>query len=391
MTARIDGVANDLNSLVVSGHLEGRGITYREERADALTSDFLFRDGWLKAGPVWARQGTNTVQAEGIHFNMGNGYIYFTNTITTVDPVGVFGALGPRTFESFKPFEFPLPPHVVMNGTIPTIDTHTGADVRFDAEIPSFRWRYLAGTNIAATLWWHDGTIIVTNLVGGFHGGRISGNFAADIRDTNDTVLRFDAVVAESQLQSLLNDITPQTNRLEGWLDGRLTVIEAHSRTNGLWRGQGTAKLRDGFLWDLPLFGGVSKVLDKAVPGLGQTRFNSGSATYILTNRTVMTHDLELRSPTVRLRLDGSVDFDTRLNGKLEASIFHDVPVLGPIVNLVLKPVTKLLEYDIKGRLDHPEMELRYIPNFMLAPLHPVETLRELLFIDKSRSTNATP
>ncbi len=391
LKATITGMRNDLHRLLISGNLESRDVTYREERVDALTADFIYQDGWLKAGPVWARQGTNTVQADGIYFNTGNGYLYFTNTVTTVDPVGVFGALGQRTFQSFKPFEFPLPPHVVMNGTIPTVDTHTGADVRFDAEIPSFRWRFLAGTNINATLWWHDGSIIVTNLVGGFHGGRISGNFSADIRDTNDTVLRFDAVVADSQLRSILNDITPQTNRLEGWLDGRLTVVEAHSRTNGPWQGQGTARLRDGFLWDLPLFGGVSKVLDKAVPGLGQTRFNSGSATYILTNRAVVTRDLELRSPTMRLRLNGSVDFDTQLDGKLEATVFRDVPLLGPIVNLVLKPVTKLLEYDIKGRLDHPEMELRYIPNFMLAPLHPVETLRELLLIDRGRLTNAPP
>jgi hypothetical protein len=153
VAATIDGVANDLHSLVVSGHLEDRDVTYREEHADALTADFTFRDGWLKAGPVWARQGTNTVQSEGIHFSTGNGYLYFTNTVTTVDPVGVFGALGPRTFESFRPFEFPLPPHVVMNGAIPTIDTRTGADIRFDAEIPSFRWRFLAGTNIVS--WCH--------------------------------------------------------------------------------------------------------------------------------------------------------------------------------------------------------------------------------------------
>ena len=391
LSATVVGQRKNLGSLSVVGHLESRDVTYREERADALTADFTFQNGWLKAGPVWARQGTNTVQSEGIYFNTANGFLYFTNTVTTVDPVGVFGALGPRTFQSFKPFEFSLPPHVVMNGTIPTVDTRTGADVRFDAEIPNFRWRFLAGTNIAATLWWHDGSIIVTNLVGGFHGGQISGNFTADIRDTNDTVLRFDAVVADSQLRSLLNDITPQTNRLEGWLDGRLTVVEAHSRTNGPWQGQGTARLRDGFLWDLPLFGGVSKVLDKAVPGLGQTRFNSGSATYILTNRSVVTRDLELRSPTMRLRLNGSVDFDTQLDGKLEATVFRDVPLLGPIVNLVLKPVTKLLEYDIRGRLDHPEMELRYIPNFMLAPLHPVETLRELLLLDKGRLTNTPP
>ncbi len=388
LSATLQGQWADRESLVLSGHLETGVASYREEQADALTTDFSFGRGRLHAGPVWARQGTNTVNAEGIQYEVGSGLLSFTNTITTIDPVGVFAALGPRTFLSFKPFEFPLPPRVMMNGIIPTMETRTGADVRFDAEIPSFRWRFLAGTNVSASLWWHDGSIVVTNLVAGFHGGRISGNFSADIRDTNDTVLRFDAVVADSQLRSLLNDITPQTNRLEGWLDGRLTVVEAHTRTNGSWQGLGNARLRDGFLWDLPLFGGVSKVLDRAVPGLGQTRFSSGSATFVLTNRAVVTRDLELHSPTVHLYLNGSVLFDTQLDGRLEAAVLRDVPILGPIVNLVLKPVAKLLEYDVKGRLDRPEMTPRHIPGFMLAPF---DALRELFPGDKSRSTNAVP
>ncbi len=387
----IQGSWADPQSVELSGHLETGVASYREEQADALKADFTFGHGWLRAGPVWAQQGTNTVHSDGIHFEVASGRLFFTNTVTTIDPVGVFAALGPRTFLSFKPFEFPLPPRVVMNGTIPTKETRTGADVRFDSEIPSFRWRFLAGTNVSASLWWHDGSIVVTNLVAGFHGGRISGNFSADIRDTNDTVLRFDAVVADSQLRSLLNDITPQTNRLEGWLDGRLTVLEAHTQTNGSWQGLGNARLRDGFLWDLPLFGGVSKVLDRAIPGLGQSRFNSGSATFILTNRAVVTRDLELHSPTVHVFLNGSVQFDTQLDGRLEAAVLRDVPLLGPIVNLVLKPVAKLLEYDVRGRLDHPEMTPRHIPGFMLAPFRPLETLRELFPGDKSRSTNAPP
>lgn len=391
LTAHVEGRWNEPGTLKLAGQLESREASYRDERADLITAPFRFTNGWFHVGPVWARQGTNTVNSEAISYQISTGLIYFTNTYTTIDPSGVFAALGPRTFQSFEPFEFPRPPRVVMNGVIPTLETRTGADVRFDAEVPEFRWTVLAATNLTATLWWHDGFITVTNLVGGFHGGRISGNLSADIGDTNDTVFRFDVVIADSQLRSLLRDVTPQTNRIEGWLDGRLTVIEAHSRTNGPWKGQGTAKLKDGYLWDLPLFGGVSKMLDRVVPGIGQTRFNSGTATFSLTNRSIITRDLELNSPTVRLLLAGSVDFDTRLNGRLEANIFNEVPLLGPLVNLVLKPVTKLLEYDVKGYLSHPDMELRHIPGFLLAPLHPVETLRELLPGEKSKPVPAPP
>lgn len=384
---RVEGKWSDWTQLTVGAHLDLRDVGFRGEHADALRAEVRWTNGWLRAGPIWARKGTNTVVSEGLAYGVDDGRLFFTNTVTTIAPDGVMSALGPKTARTFEPFEFPVPPQVMMNGVIPTRDTRSGADVRFDVHASSFRWRFLAASNLTASLWWRDGTIILTNLVAGFHGGRISGNLSADVIDTNDTTFRFDAVVADSQIRSLLNDISPQTNHIEGWLSGRLTVFEGHSQTNGSWRGAGTARLRDGFLWDLPLFGGVSKILERAIPGLGQTRFKSGTATFILTNHAVVTSDLELRSPTVRLQLAGQVGFDTQLEGRLVASVLENVPLLGPLLNFVFKPVEKLLEYDVKGPLNKPEMELRYIPEFLLAPLHPVETLRELLPGEKNKAS----
>jgi hypothetical protein len=320
--------------------------------------------------------------------------VYFTNAVSTLDPTGVMQAIGPKTARTFEAFEFGTPPRVVLNGGIATRDSHSGTRIRFDAAVPTFRWWKLAASGITTSLTWTDNSIVLTNIVGGFHGGRISGNLSADFEDPEDSVFRFDAVVADAQLGSLLRDISPTTNRIEGTLGGRLTVNSAHSRTNGPWEGIGAAKLENGFLWNLPLFGALSKLLENVMPGIVLARFNSGTTSFTITNRTMKTQDLEFRSPSLRLKIEGTVDFDGRLDGRLEASPLRDLPIVGRIVSLALAPVSKLFEYDVKGTLGQPKMALRYIPNFLLAPFRPIQTLREILPPEKQKtdsSTNSLP
>ena len=139
------------------------------------------------------------------------------------------------------------------------------------------------------------------------------------------------------------------------------------------------ARLRDGFLWDLPLFGGLSSALDRIAPGIGQSRFNSGSATFIITNRIIQSRDLEFRSSSMRLQSTGTVDFDTRIEATMRAELLRDVPFLGPLVSLALSPVTKLFEYRVRGMLAKPVTSMSHVPEVFMAPLRPIQTIKSIL------------
>ena len=60
------------------------------------------------------------------------------------------------------------------------------------------------------------------------------------------------------------------------------------------------------------------------------------------------------------------------------AGSLQSVPLLGPVIGLALSPFSKLFEYDVRGTLGKPTMELRYVPGFLLAPLRPIETIKSL-------------
>jgi hypothetical protein len=149
--------------------------------------------------------------------------------------------------------------------------------------------------------------------------------------------------------------------------------------------------MRDGFLWDMPLFGIFSPVLNAVAPGLGSSRVSGGNATFTLTNSVMHTGDMEIRSPAMRLSYKGTVDFKGNVNARVEARLLRDAWVIGPIVSLVLSPLTKLFEYKVTGTLHEPHKEPLYIPKPLTLPFHPFRTIKELFTEEKPEKSNPPP
>ena len=166
-------------------------------------------------------------------------------------------------------------------------------------------------------------------------------------------------------------------------MSGDLTITRANTADWESWNGFGTAKLREGFLWDMPLFGIFSAALNAVIPGLGSSRVSGATATYTLTNSVIHTDDLEIRSTAMRLAYRGAIDFKGRVDARVEARLLRDAWVIGPLVSLVLSPLTKLFEYKVTGTLQEPQKEPLYIPKPLTFPLHPFKTLRELFSEEK--------
>ena len=121
-------------------------------------------------------------------------------------------------------------------------------------------------------------------------------------------------------------------------------------------------------------------MLNALVPGLGNSPATEGNGTFIITNGVVRTDDLVIRSPAMRLQYRGTVDFESRINARVEAEMLRDMWLVGPLVSTVLWPVTKLFEYKLSGSLSQPKMEQAFlISKFMLMPFHPFKTLKEFL------------
>jgi hypothetical protein len=138
--------------------------------------------------------------------------------------------------------------------------------------------------------------------------------------------------------------------------------------------------LRDGLIWDIPMFGVFTPVLNGIAPGLGNSRANSATFSFHMTNGVLHSTDMEIRSSGMRLQYRGTVGLDTRLNARVEAELLRDVWVVGPLISTVFWPVSKMFEYKVTGTLGDPELEPVYVvPRLMTLPLQPFRIIKGIL------------
>jgi len=79
------------------------------------------------------------------------------------------------------------------------------------------------------------------------------------------------------------------------------------------------------------------------------------------------------------------------VNARMEAELFRNAWVVGPVLSLALWPVSKTFEYKITGTIHKPKSDPYFIPKIFLFPLHPVQTIKGLMPEQADSSTNAPP
>jgi hypothetical protein len=133
------------------------------------------------------------------------------------------------------------------------------------------------------------------------------------------------------------------------------------------------------------------------VPGLGSSRANAGTCTFVVTTGIIHSDDVDISSTGMRLQYRGTLDFQGHVNARVEAGVLRDMWLVGPVVSTILWPVTKVFEYKVTGSLGDPKAEpVWLVPKVMLLPFqfpfHPIRTFKGLFPEDHSSSgTNAPP
>lgn len=369
-------------------HVVASNAVVRGEPIQWIDGDVAYTNRVVTFGNVRARSDGEAF-VPGATFDATSQLLSFTNARANVPVDRVTRIIGPKTTKTMEPYRFLKPPHAVVDGVI-AVRGGPATDIRFDLVTEDFRWWRLHATNVDASLRLKGETLVISNLHSGFYGGRLAGDMFFDWSSPEEeTDYRLALSLTNVALRDFLTDVWPGTNRLEGRITGRGQVTSANTRDPKTLRGSGTLAMEDGYLWGLPIFGLFSPVFDAVSPGLGQTRFTSGSASFALTNGLVRTDDFEMRSLAMRLRYRGQVSYEGALDANMEASLFRDAPLIGRLLSLAFMPVTKLLEYRIEGTLADPKPEPRYVPKVLMNLLRPVSLLKSLL--PKSDKPAETP
>jgi hypothetical protein len=386
----VAGNLRSLQTLTATGRVAITNFAVRGQTLDSVASQLALANGRLQfLHPEISRAGgAQHLTADAVVLDFNQMLLSFTNGYGRMDPMVLTRAIGPKTAHLLEPYQFLRPPLARVNGWLPLRDMNgpndtEGTDLRFDVlEGVPFHWLRLNATSLTGTIRWLGPELILQDLQAQLYGGSGTGGAHFDFRPPHDGAdYEFNLAVTNVNLHQFAADVSSPTNELEGIVAGTLVVTHADTRFLESWDGYGAIQLKDGLLWNIPIFGIISPLLNTFSSGLGNSRATEATANYIITNGVTFSDSLVIHSTMMRLSYTGTVDMQQNVNARVTAHLLRDVWVVGPLVSTMLWPVSKAFECRVTGNLDRPVATPLYIPfsKVLFAPLHPIRSVEELL------------
>lgn len=401
VTLDLDASGNLLNfaALSATGRVAVTNFAVRGQTFESVVADLSYSNQVLDflRPQMFRASGSQTMTADAVALDFNARMIFFTNGFSTTDPMVVCRAIGPKTARIVEPYEFLSPPMARAHGQLPLRDINggrdlAGTDLRFDIiRGAPFRWTKLQTTNITGTIHWLGQELVLTNLAASFYGGTASGSAYFDFKPVGyGCDFNFGFALTNTDVRLYAADFPSfKTNQLAGILSGQAVVTSGNSETWRSWNGFGEAQLRNGLLWNIPIFGFVSPVLNTLTPGLdvGNSRATDAKTRFAMTNGVIFTDSLDIRSLTMRVQYVGTVDLQQNVTARAKAQLLRNMPLFGSLFSTVLWPVSKVFECGITGTLVDPKITPVYLPfpKLLAVPLHPIRSLEQIF---SSPSTN---
>jgi hypothetical protein len=376
--AQINGRLYDYDSIDAAGHAQLKHFAIRGEPIDNVETDFHYAHRVAEFFRPHLEAGLQNMHADGVLLDYPGDRVYFTNGLGTADPQMVATAIGPLQAQVMRPYHFPQLPTARVNGYAPLRDA-TNADLDFQivggtpAECLKVRTPALSGE-----IHWMGQTLVLTNMSGPVYGGYGTAWALFDFKPHPGANFSFTVNLTNVDVHPLATDLSSPTNHLEGLVTGHFVVTRGYSADWHSCFGYGNIDMRNGLLWDEPVFGILSPLLNTISPGMGDTRATDASATFFMTNGIISTDDLQIHTSMMGLLYTGTVDLQGNLNAHVTAELLRDVPGVGHVLSAVLWPVGKAFECNVTGTWKKPVSKLSYLPTSVLFEmLHPIHSLEE--------------
>jgi hypothetical protein len=362
-----------------SGKVRAKNFWVQDEKFSDIEARVRYTNVVITCEDVIAHREQEEATVERLQIFPLAGVMWVTNGVSTMNPYVAMKLVGPEILRVIMPYQFPTPPRIKINGAVPLGDPRK-ADLHFDLAGENFSfWKFHMPT-VTGNIYWKGLYLDITNVQASFYTGRAGweGHFFFPIeKDSAD--YSFQGTATNVDLKLLMRDLQDPHTKLEGVLNGTLAITSANSDDWKSWNGYGRADLKDGFLWDVPVFGIFTKALEAVTPGLAVSRVTAGTADFQIKNSIISSKNLELRAPAFRLHYQGQVDFGGTVDAKVEALLLRDTWMFGKLFSTVLWPVSKVFEAKITGTLNDPKTKLKHFPKVVSAPFRAMGAVKDAI------------
>jgi AsmA-like protein len=321
-----------------------------------------FRGTWMNGANARIRFADGAITCEDLHVTRdeGSGSGSFTydfkkhevrlsNIRSSLTPAEAIFWIDPKTWKTVVPYKFRHPPNVSATGVYQFRGgKNTHLEIKVDGASGMdyvFLGKTLPFDRVSARLLFTNDRLQITDVRADILAGTLHGNTDISLA-RNDPKYRATLSVSDINFPRL-TDLYYNYKTAQGLLRGtyEFTGLGSDWRT---MRGNGKVEVSNGDVFAIPIFGPLSGILNKIVPGSGYSIARKASAEFKVENGIIHTEDFEAAGTLFSMLGHGDIHF---LDDKLDFNLRLDMR--GP--GLLLTPVYKLFEYAGTGSLKKPD------------------------------------
>jgi len=343
----IRGPSRDSATWRGDGKLQLDRGRFRTIGFNSVTADIHFGDGAVTYGNF------RVIRDEGVAtgtmtYDYAHHETRLSNIRSTLRPTEAIYWIDPKLAKALTPYIFHQPPTVTASGIY---QFRGGKNTRLEFNVDSpgpmdyvFLGKTLPLDRIAAKLLFTDDRLQIIDLNGAIFSGTIEGS--ADISLAREDQ-RYRANVAVERIDfPRLTDLYFKYKTAQGFMNGHFEWTGVGSDARSI-NGKGEVEVRNGDVFAIPIFGPLSDLLDKVLPGIGYHVARKASATFTMRDGVIRTPDFHVDGGLFGMVghgeaqcLDNKIDFDLRIDASG--------------AGFVLTPFYKFFEYKAEGSLSHP-------------------------------------
>ncbi|KHE94063.1 MAG: AsmA-like C-terminal region-containing protein [Candidatus Scalindua rubra] len=204
-----------------------------------------------------------------------------------------------------------------------------------------------------------NGQLTSRKFNGVCNGGRVNGSVKIDKASPKREYsgkLNFDKV----SLHETLEDFVKVPQNLTGECDGDIE-FQGEGDDLSSFTAKGSAKLREGYLSEIPVVLSILKLLSVSLPK--KEAFHTANLKYSIKNKIVHVEELEVLSNAIELGCVGTISFDGNIDFTVVAGLsretFSQIPFVGGLMDFVVGGVRKkLTTVRLTGTLLAPESKM---------------------------------
>jgi len=287
------------------------------------------------------------------------------DVVSSVDPKAAARVSHKMVEEVLSRFTFNGPTRTEVIGSV-YLGTNGVSEVRASATAERMSIYAFEADNLSFDVVWSNQSVNISNIDGLVYGGDVSGyyNVFPDSLTPEDRRYEFDLEATGTSFEDAIRTLMHREgDPYQGTMDLRLKLSGLMGSNRGhTATGHGSIAVKRGHILQIPVFGGLSKMLAHIYPGLGFARQNELTADFEVAENTLSSREVTVEGNVFTIKGDGNYGILSKeLDFEVEFKLLREGAV-GAVVQFVTIPITKLLKFDLEGTLTDPRWRPKNLP-----------------------------